>query len=215
MYKKILKSILYVFWYLPCILLCLIVFRILNRTEIKGKENIPRKGGMLVMVNHVSALDSWLIGPIFFPRAALFPAKAELFKNPLLSVLFRGWGAFPVIRGRHNIRAMEKIVDLANHNIVVIHPEGTRSRSGEIGTGTRGVGKIIYESSSPVIPICTSGMEKFLPTGKYFPSFFKSLRINIGKSIDPNQYKNLPPEKDTYRQIVDELMFEIRKLKNG
>lgn len=214
MYKKIVKSVLYVFWYFPSLFISFLVFKILNRTEIKGKENIPGKGGILVMVNHVSALDSWLIAPIFFPRTVLFPAKAELFRNPIFSVLLRAWGAFPVIRGRYNVKIMEKIVDLANSNIVVIHPEGTRSRSGEIGTGTRGVGKIIYESNSPVIPVCTSGMEKFLPAGKFFPSFFKSLRINIGKSIDPNQYKNLPPEKDTYKKIVDELMDEIRKLKN-
>jgi len=215
MHKKILNFLLYIFWYLPGIFLCFIVFRLLNRTKIKGKENIPKKGGMLIMANHVSALDSWLIGYIFFPRPVFFPAKAELFRNPLLSILLRGWRAFPVVRGRYNVAVMEKIVELAKDNIVVLHPEGTRSLNGEIGQGRRGVGKIIYESSSPVIPICTIGMEKFLPVGKRFPSFFKSLKIIIGRSIDFSRYKSLKPSKEIYKIIVDNLMDEIKKLKTS
>src|SRR3972149_4561989 len=113
MLKKIFKFLLYVFCYLPVIVLCFIVFSLLNKTKINGKNNIPKKGRMLVAVNHVSALDPFLMGYLFFPRMAFFPAKAELFRNPLLSLLFRAWGAFPVARGRYNVGAMGKIVDLS------------------------------------------------------------------------------------------------------
>ncbi len=213
MIKKIFNIIVYLFWYAPCVFLCFMIFRIFNKTKIKGKKNIPEESGMLIMVNHVSALDSFLIGPIFFPRMAFFPAKAELFKNPLLSVMYRGWGAFPVHRGRYNVGIMNKIVELSQNNIVIIHPEGTRSKNGEIGQGTRGVGKIIYESSSPVIPICTNGMEKFLPVSKLFPSFFKLINVNIGEKMDFSYYKNLEPTKETYKMIVDVLIEELKKLK--
>lgn len=213
MIKKIFSNLVYLFWFAPCVFLCFIIFRIFNRTKIRGKENIPKKGGMLIMVNHVSALDSFLVGPIFFPRMAFFPAKAELFKNPLLSIMYRGWGAFPVHRGRYNVGVMKKIVELAQDNIVIIHPEGTRSRDGEVGQGTRGVGKIIYESNSPVIPICTTGMEKFLPVSKLFPSFFKLINVNIGEKMDFSHYKSLEPTKETYKMIVDELIEALKKLK--
>ena len=213
MLKKILKILLYFFWYLPGIIFCFLVFRILNKTKISGKDNIPKKGGMLITVNHVSALDSWLIGHIFFPRMAFFPAKAELFRNPVLSPLLRGWGAFPVVRGRYNAGTMKRITELTKQNIVVIHPEGTRSRNGEIGKGSRGVGKIIYESNSLVIPVFIAGMENFLPVGAIFPTFFKSLSINIGKAIDFSRYKKLEPSIETYTKIVDDLMEEIKKLK--
>jgi len=213
MVKIFFSLLVYLFWFVPCVLLCFIIFRVFNRTQIRGKENIPKKGGMLIMANHVSALDSFLIGPIFFPRMAFFPAKIELFKNPLLSIMYKGWGAFPVLRGRYNVAVMKKIVELSQDNIVIIHPEGTRSRDGEIGQGSKGVGKIIYETNAPVIPLCANGMEKFLPVHKRFPSFFKLIIVNIGKPMNFSHYKNLEPTKETYKMIVDELIEELKKLK--
>jgi len=210
--SKIRDFILYILVYLPMVVVTFLLFRVFNRLKVRGKELLPRGKGMLIMANHVSALDSWLIGHIFFPRKVLFPAKAELFKIFFMRLFISANGAFPVFRGRYNERAMQKICELSQNHIVVMHPEGTRSLDGKIGKGMRGVGKIIYDSNAVVVPLVADGMLKFLPKGKVLPGFFNDLRIVIGKPVDFSEYKKREPSNELYAEMVEKLMHEMRKL---
>lgn len=194
------------------IILAFLCFRILNRFKIKGSSNIPKSGGLLVMANHISALDSWLLGHIFFPRRVYFPAKAELFRGVFSRICFSLLGAFPVVRGRHNERIMRKITEMSQNGTILMHPEGTRSIDGKVRKGMRGIGKIIYESQTPVLPVYHIGIQHMLPKGAVFPHFWKNIEIIVGEPMNFSECRSKEASTEVYTEISDKLMDNIREL---
>jgi len=180
---------------------------IVNRFHIIGAENIPTTGGVLIAANHISAFDT-----VFIPAAVVknhplqmiwAPAKEELFRNFLLGTFFRSLGAFPVKRGR-DVRAGKQLGQLLRTQKVMLFPEGTRNKEGKLGTGNRGVGKLIYENRPIVIPTALSGINKW--------SVFKTGQrgsINFGTPIDFSDLFKLEDKKATHIQIVERVMAAI------
>src|SRR5699024_5590246 len=106
--------------------------RLRYRPLISGTEHLPRTGPVLLVSNHLAALDTVLI-PSFAPRQVRFLAKESLFRTRIQAWVMRGIGAVPVHRaaGAEAQSALEtgKNILLAGH-VFAIFPEGTRSRSG-------------------------------------------------------------------------------------
>ena len=182
---------------------------LLNNFRIKGDENIPHKGGVLIASNHISAYDT-----IFLPWAVIrtsllqmlwAPAKQELFKG-FPGLLYRSWGAFPVKRGR-DVRAGKIINDLLADQKVMLFPEGTRHKDGVLGPGNRGVGKIIYDTRPTVIPTALIGLNHWK-----FPDFGRKGRIIFGAPLEFSDLFLLEDCKDTHQKIVDRVMGAIAGL---
>lgn len=180
---------------------------VFNRLEIVGAEQIPSAGGVLLAANHISGYDT-----IFIPTAVLgqlpwqmiwAPAKEELFRNRLLGAFYRSLGAFPVKRGR-DLRAGKKLGELLQSEKVMLFPEGTRHKDGQLGKGNRGVGKLIYEHRPVVIPTALSGINHWR-----FPGFGQQGVIRFGAPLDFTDLLQLEDCKDTHLQIVERLMAAI------
>ena len=179
----------------------------LNRFQVVGAENIPTSGGVLIAANHISAYDT-----VFIPAAVVkkhpwqmvwAPAKEELFHNPLIGTIYRSWGAFPVKRGR-DVRAGKHLGTLLQTQKIMLFPEGTRHKDGKLGSGNRGVGKLIYEHHPVVIPTALSGINcwKFSRMGQQG-------RIRFGEPIDFSDLLELEDIKTTHLLIVERLMSAI------
>ena len=201
--------------------LCLIFFSLLNLTLIHGWLNFKRKPGTILVSNHRTMIDSFLIGffgafPWAFwkPNVILYhPAAAENFFNyPVLAWFSRMWRCIPVKAGRKDPAAMKQIAAILQNSPVVVFPEGTRSRDGSIGNGRIGVGKLILDTNSTVVPVFVAGMEKVLPIGKRFPRIFKRLNIYYGKPIDLSSYRTETDQRTASQQIVNRVISEIRLL---
>jgi 1-acyl-sn-glycerol-3-phosphate acyltransferase len=105
-------------------LLAKLVFDGLFRTTKTGRERVPRQGGLLLIINHISIFDPPVVG-YATPRVVEFMAMAELFRNPLLARVFRLIGAFPVDRSRQDpAAAREAVRRLRAGRCVAIFPEG-------------------------------------------------------------------------------------------
>jgi len=129
------------------------VLWILGRT-VRGLGNVPREGRLIVAANHVSIVDPPLIcteiNRIRFPR---FLGKEELFRLGPLGAVFRGWGVIPLDRGRGDVRALRRAVEvLRGDGCMVVFPEGTRSRGGRPGRPKPGVALLAREAGAPVLP---------------------------------------------------------------
>ena len=179
----------------------------MNRLRIYGVEHIPARGGVLFAANHISGYDT-----IFLPWAVLracpmqmiwAPAKEELFKNWFLSWLFRSWGAFPVRRGR-DLRAGKHLGELLQSEKVMLFPEGTRNKDGELGKGNRGVGKLIYEHRPAVVPTSLQNLNHWK-----FPAFGQQGRIVFGPPVDFSDLYQKEDCKETHLLIVERLMAAI------
>lgn len=182
----------------------------LNRFVIKGSKNIPHSGPVLIASNHISAYDT-----IFLPWAVIrynpfqmlwAPAKEELFAKTLLRLVYTSWGAFPVRRKR-DVRAGRLLNDLLLDQKVMLFPEGTRHKDGQLGPGNRGVGKIIYDTRPTVIPTALTGLNSWK-----FPGFKQDAAVIFGAALDFSDLFRLEDCKETHTLIVDRVMQAIAVL---
>jgi 1-acyl-sn-glycerol-3-phosphate acyltransferase len=182
----------------------------LNRFIVKGAENIPASGGVLLAANHISAFETMLIPSAVICRHRFqmvwAPAKEELFAKPLSRLIFSSWGAFPVKRGR-DVKANRVIENLLKNQKVMLFPEGTRHRDGRLGKGNRGVGKIILETRPVIIPTALAGLNRWK-----FIGFGQSACVVFGKPLDVSDLYQLPNSKETHQLIVERVMDAIAEL---
>lgn len=134
-------------------------FLVYFRLERIGAEHLPRGGPLILAANHRSFLDPFVIGALT-RRPVYYVAKRELFARRRQAWLLNRLGAFPIDRGAGDEDAMATArAILARGDCVVIFPEGTRTRSGPLGSPHRGVGRLALQTGAQVVPVAVIGTE--------------------------------------------------------
>ena len=129
--------------------------------RLKGRYNIPKHGPFLIAANHLAWTDIPLV-PLLLPGKVVYMAKEEYF-NSRIAWLVRFMGSFPVKRGEGDRQALRTAEEqLKKGNVVVLFPEGTRSKTKTMAKGHAGLGMIALRSGVPVIPVAIWGSEKVL-----------------------------------------------------
>jgi len=129
--------------------------------EVVGLENVPRKGPLIVAINHMNFLDP-VIATVFIPRDIVSMAKAELFGSPVVGLVFRLYGAFPVRRGEIDRTALRKaMAALKEEKALLMAPEGTRGGDWRLMKARDGVAYVALQASVPILPVAISGSERF------------------------------------------------------
>lgn len=166
-------------------------------------------------------IDSFLVsGVCYFPvsiwRPYLIPwhtaAKENFFFHPLLALASNLWQCIPVGEGRKDLAVLRKAVEILPRGVMMIFPEGTRTRTGEIGRGKPGIGKLIYDTKADVVPIRIFGMRKLLPIGHYLPGIFCRIRVVIGKPLDYDGFLEKKFSKRLAEDIVEKAIVAIKEL---
>ncbi|MDQ0337762.1 1-acyl-sn-glycerol-3-phosphate acyltransferase [Caldalkalibacillus uzonensis] len=182
------------------ILHCL--YRILFRYEAVGLKHIPRRGAVLLCANHISNWDPPLVG-IPLERRVNFMAKQELFKIPLLAQLLRYLGAFPVKRGASDKRAIRTALSrLQEEKVVVIFPEGTRSKTGQLGKAFTGSGFLALKEPCTVIPVAIIGPYRL----------FRKVKIVYGPPVSIDDLRSEKVTKQEATLATERIMNGIQRL---
>jgi 1-acyl-sn-glycerol-3-phosphate acyltransferase len=138
---------------------------------VRGLENVPRTGPLIVSPNHVSHLDP-PAAACAMPRPITFMAKAELFDHRLFGALISSLGSFPVRRGEGDMEAIRTALRLLEQGkAVLMFPEGTRGDGKTLLPFNKGVGMIAKRSGAPVLPVGISGTHKRWPRGAKKPKW--------------------------------------------
>src|SRR4030042_592575 len=146
--------------------------RSIIRLEIKGKENLPTKGPIIAVFNHLNLIDPPLHIISILPRDSIVMAKEELFYYwpiPVFRMLMDAAEAYPVRRrGTPEERQMamkyaEEV--LAKGLLFGIYPEGTRSKAGCLKEAHHGCALIALKTGAPLIPVSIRGTEKLRGIG--------------------------------------------------
>lgn len=137
----------------------LIAYLRMTRT---GMDQIPPTGPVLIVANHRSFLDPFLIGTLLpAGRPLNFMGKAELFARPRAGWYVSRCGCFPVRRGESDPEALETARRvLTGGGVLVIFPEGTRLRAGGLGKPKRGAFRMAIETGATVVPVCVLDADK-------------------------------------------------------
>jgi 1-acyl-sn-glycerol-3-phosphate acyltransferase len=183
---------------------------LLFRLHVSGQARIPKTGGVLMITNHQSFLDPWLIG-IAPARQIHYMARDTLFKGGLLHYLMELWNVFPVKRGSADLTAIRTAVENLDKGFIVnIFPEGTRSEDGSIGSLAAGMSLILNRCKSDVsiLPVVIDGAFEAWPRDKKMPRFFGGrIRICHGKPIPSTTWRTWAAD-----EIAQNIRREMIKL---
>ena len=139
--------------------------RVLFRMRIRGLENVPPDGPLIVVGNHLHNADPLLIS-FAIPRPVHYMAKKELFAIPVIRRIIKFGGAFPVDRGTADRNAI-RIADLSLKQGIAIgmFPEGTRSKSQALKVALPGAAAIAQLTAAPILPVAITGSERLFRRG--------------------------------------------------
>jgi len=176
-----------------------VIFTPLYRIEGIGTENIPDDGPVLICANHIHNFDPIAVG-VTLKREVIFMAKEEIFKVPVLNKIVRKLGSFPVKRGKGDREALRMgLSTLREGKVLGLFPEGTRSKTGEIGKGLAGAGFFALKTEAKVVPCAIVGPYKI----------FRKTKVVYGKPIDLTELKE---RKASAEEVTDLIMSHIKEI---
>jgi len=135
--------------------------------DFKGEENIPRKDGAILAINHIGYLDFALTGTAALPagRYVRFMAKKEIFDNRIAGPLMRGMHHINVDRSNGSASFVTALRALKAGEIIGIFPEGTVSTSFEIKELKSGAVRLAMGAGVPIIPTIVWGSQRVWTKG--------------------------------------------------
>jgi 1-acyl-sn-glycerol-3-phosphate acyltransferase len=193
------------------------VFSFYFRWRVFNPERVPLAGPVILASNHASYIDPPLVGA-GVPRQINFLARDSIFRVPILASILRSWEVVPVDRDGGTGRGLKAILDrLARGGAIILFPEGTRSRHGELNPARSGVGLAVIKSSAPVVPArvfgtyAAYGAQMLVPRPRPLivkygkPMFFEALRAEAKSCSKPRL-------KEIYQEVANEIMAVIASL---
>lgn len=192
----------------------------IGRRDWRHGDLIPRTGGLVVAVNHVSKIDPLMLAHLMYNNHRLprFLAKDGLFRVKVLGSLMYGWGQIPVAReGGDGALAFAAAVDaVKNGEAVMFYPEGsiTRDPDGWPMRGKTGAARVALASGAPVIPIGQWGAQNTLPAYSGKPSLLPRhvAHYNVGAPVDLDDLRGRDLTSDVLHEATDRIMAAIAEL---
>lgn len=197
---------------------CHYVIRVISdmffRGEVVGVENLPKTGPFLIAANHASHLDPPLIGSKV-PRQMAFFARKTLWSGRFASWWLDNVGTIPVDRdGGQDVAALKRVLrSLADGNVLILFPEGTRSPDGMLQSAKPGVGFIVCKTQVPVVPVRIFGSFEAFGKGAKVPRLGTPVTVIFGKPMPPAQYDDPRAGKERYQVASQRIMSAVSELR--
>ncbi|NLO89722.1 MAG: 1-acyl-sn-glycerol-3-phosphate acyltransferase [Clostridia bacterium] len=180
------------------------LFTYLCRWKVRGANNVPKEGPVVIVSNHLSLWDPMAVGAAI-ERRIYFMAKAELFKYPIVGLIVKSWGAFPVRRGHLDREALKNAMKvLKRGDVLGIFPEGKRSPSGKLQKFKPGAVSLAAKYGAPIVPVGLIGTKKIFSRG-----WFRTFEVNIGEPIPTEEFKDKGSDIEKLNKIVWEKVAEL------
>lgn len=198
-------------------LLLLLYCRIWHRYRTYHAERIPPGGrSVLIAANHASYLDPVLVG-VAFPYHIWYLARSTLFERSkvfgwMISVVY----AVPITRERLDLRTIRLVHDIcAGGDSVLVFPEGTRTKDGNLQKGQAGVGLFAEKVNVDILPVYIHG--SFEAMSRHAKLSFPRLlpiSVSFGPLLPITRWKDIPAGRERYEAIADGIMSELIKLRD-
>lgn len=200
------------------------LFRLLFATYFRWRvyhpERVLLQGPVILASNHASFLDPPLVGA-GLKRDINYLARETLFRFPPMGALLRSWNTVPVDRDGGGAAGLRAIFDrLLAGGGIILFPEGTRSRDGQLQPARSGIGLVVIKSAAPVVPVRVFGTYAAYGRHLWIP---RPRRVAV-KYGQPMPFVTLRSEaktcskarlKEIYQQVADEIMAAIARMEPG
>ena len=160
--------------------------RAVTRVRVEGDlDDIPRTGPVILAANHISNGDAVIIGAWLtksLGRRIHWLGKKEMFDWPIVGWIARNGGVHPVDRGAADVEAFrtaERV--LAQGQVLMVFPEGTRSLTGELQQPKDGLAMLALRSGAPIVPIGIANTDRVWPKGKLLPRPGGHATMRVGR----------------------------------
>jgi 1-acyl-sn-glycerol-3-phosphate acyltransferase len=187
------------------------VINLIAHVDIRGLEKIPLEGGFVIATNHLGRLD---VALLFYALEGNFilPVAEKYEHHWLYGPIGNAMGALWLDRFNADIGSVREILArMRAGGILVIAPEGTRSKSEALAEGKPGVAYLAMKAGLPIVPIALTGTEDRLVLAGLKRLIKSEIRIVIGPAF------RLPPVRGRQREAAlmeytDEIMCRIGAL---
>ncbi|MFH8371792.1 lysophospholipid acyltransferase family protein [Streptomyces sp. NPDC018031] len=197
--------------YPPVIGVARTMFKALDlRFDIKGTENIPRRGGAVLASNHIGYLDFVFCGLTARPakRLVRFMAKESVFRHRVSGPLMRAMKHIPVDRAAGMDAYRHALKSLRSGEIIGVFPEATISQSFTLKSFKSGAARLAQESGVPLLPMALWGTQRIWTKGhkrdmgrNHYP-----ITIRVGEPVEADPAEHPDKITDRLRTRVQELL---------
>ena len=193
-----------------------LVWHIGFRIRVIGRENLPKEGGFVLAPNHISAIDPvFVVIARFWGKRLLIMAKEEILQvNPVFTWMFRHVGVVGIERGRGDVNVVDELIgDVQKGQGLLIFPEGTRSKTGQVGKVKSGAFVIASAAGVPMVPcriIYEPGrMKVFCRVRVCFGAPISAEELYLGETKSASALrKNKALLTDAWQRLYDENKFD-------
>ncbi|MEW6459131.1 MAG: lysophospholipid acyltransferase family protein [Bacillota bacterium] len=181
----------------------------LGKPAIAGQENIPRTGPVIVVANHTSLLDGFLLAA-FWPRRITFLSAAYLFRLPVVGAFLRAIGAIQVQNEGSELAGMRAALRvLQGGGTLGLFPEGRVCQTDKLCPFQTGWAYLALKTGAPVLPVAIKGTRTALPVGAVFP---RRSKIFMQIAAPWTLEKVRRPEQETLAAMNMRLMNQMEQM---
>ena len=183
--------------------------------DFQGQDNVPRKGGAILAINHTSYIDFALAGTAALPakRYVRFMAKKEIFDNKVAGPLMRGMHHINVDRSNGSASFVAALRSLKAGEIIGIFPEGTISTSFEIKELKSGAVRLAIGAGVPVIPTIVWGGQRVYTKGLK-PNFKRRkfpVAVSFGEPIFYSRETDVEVAEKHLREVMIQMLRDVQE----
>ncbi|MCS7286079.1 MAG: lysophospholipid acyltransferase family protein [Anaerolineae bacterium] len=180
------------------------LFKLLSKVEVRGRENVPREGPIIIAINHLGHLDAPLV-VAFTPREVEGIALVDLYRVPVVGQLLRLYGVIPVHRDQFDRNVINlSLKVLAQGKALALAPEARRSPSKALEKARNGVAYLAMKGQVPVIPAAITGTED--APEKLLKFQRPRITLTFGRPITPPPFSR---NKAALESFTEKIMREI------
>ncbi len=192
-----------------------LILKLWHRHSVRGLEFLPAQPPCIVVANHASHLDVFAIAAALPWRwsSQIYPVSAGdlFFKNAARSWLAATFlNALPLWRRGAVHHALEELRGrlVVGQDVILIFPEGTRSRTGEMATFKAGIGRLVAGTSIPVVPCRISGTFEALPPEARLPRS-KKISVQFGQALS---FQDASNDRSGWQSVAAALELAVKAL---
>ena len=203
------------------------LLRLLWRTEVRGRDNVAGvRAPLLVVSNHQSLIDSHVVCLLIglWPHGLLREWLVPYHTPERANFMASGWARWlhlalrcvPLERGAGVHQAgVEQVIALlqGRRSLAYMFPEGTRTRSGDIGRATPGVGRVLVRAGCGVLPVRIWGLDRVLPVGARWPRRGPRIQIRVGAALPPAPFAGFADTPRGWQGAAERALDEVRSLR--